>query len=67
MDPAVAGGFYEDKWFTDVLYRVKAGKEATVYCCQAGPAVGHELIAAKVYRPRMFRAMRNDSCTGEAT
>jgi len=55
------GGFYEDKWFTDILYRAKGGKEATVYCCQAGPAVGAELLAAKVYRPRAFRAMKNDS------
>jgi RIO kinase 1 len=54
------GGFYEDRWFTEVLYRVKAGKEATVYCCRAHPSTGLELLAAKVYRPRMFRAMRND-------
>ena len=54
------GGFWEDKWFSDVLYRVKAGKEATVYCCRADPSIGRELIAAKVYRPRMFRAMKND-------
>ena len=53
--------FYVDEWFTDVLYRVKGGKEATVYCCRAHPATGVDLIAAKVYRPRMFRAMRNDS------
>jgi len=52
--------FYFDRWFTDVLYRVKAGKEATVYCCQGHPDTGSDLIAAKVYRPRMFRAMRND-------
>ena len=53
-------GFYEDKWFTDILYRVKGGKEATVYCCRAHPSTGLELLAAKVYRPRVFRAMRND-------
>ncbi len=55
------GGFYMDEWFTDVLFRVKGGKEATVYCCKAHPATGHEFIAAKVFRPRMFRAMKNDS------
>ena len=55
------GGFYVDEWFTDILFRVKGGKEATVYCCQAHPATGHELIAAKVFRPRIFRAMKNDS------
>jgi RIO kinase 1 len=55
------GSFFADGWLTDVLYRVKGGKEATVYCCKADPATGHDLIAAKVFRPRMFRAMRNDS------
>ena len=53
------GGFYEDGWLTDVLFRVQGGKEATVYCCRANPATGYDLIAAKVFRPRMFRAMRN--------
>lgn len=55
------GGFYADDWFTDVLYRVKGGKEATVYCCRAHPSTGLDLLAAKVFRPRMFRAMRNDA------
>ena len=54
-------GFYEDQWINDVLYRVKGGKEATVYCCEAHPSMGVELLAAKVYRPRKFRAMRNDA------
>ncbi|HEY0069685.1 MAG TPA: RIO1 family regulatory kinase/ATPase [Chloroflexia bacterium] len=54
------GGFYEDALITDVLRQVKGGKEANVYCCTAGPALGVELIAAKVYRPRMFRNLRND-------
>lgn len=40
---------------------VKSGKEATVYCCQAHPATGVELLAAKVYRPRNSRSFRNDS------
>jgi RIO kinase 1 len=52
--------FWRDRWFTDILYRVRPGKEATVYCCPAGPAIGVEYIAAKVYRPRKFRAMTND-------
>ena len=54
------GGFYQDRLITDVLYRVKGGKEATVYCCQAHPSTGMQYVAAKVFRPRMFRAMRND-------
>ena len=55
------GGFWKDRLFTDVLYRVKAGKEATVYCLRGGPAVNGRLIAAKIYRPRMFRTMKNDA------
>lgn len=54
------GGFYEDGIITDVLRQVKGGKEATVYCCAAAPAMDAELIAAKIYRPRMFRNLRND-------
>ncbi len=54
------GMFYEDDWLTDVLYRVKGGKEATVYCCQAHPSTGLVLLAAKVFRPRRFRAMKHD-------
>jgi RIO kinase 1 len=55
------GHFYDDKQITDVLYTVKGGKEATVYCCAAHPATGLELIAAKIYRPRPFRQLRNDA------
>ena len=32
-----------------------------MYCCQAGPGVAMELLAAKVYRPRRERAMRNQA------
>ncbi len=53
--------FWEDQLMTDVLYRVKGGKEATVYCCRAHVKTRRPLVAAKVFRPRMFRAMRNDS------
>ncbi len=55
------GLFYEDQVITDVLRQVKGGKEATVYCCRASPALGVDLVAAKVYRPRMFRQLRNDA------
>jgi RIO kinase 1 len=54
------GHFYDDNLLLDVLRKVKAGKEATVYCCSAHPSTGLELVAAKVYRPRMFRQLRND-------
>jgi RIO kinase 1 len=54
------GPFYDSKLITDVLKKVKGGKEANVYCCAAHPDTGLELIAAKIYRPRMFRNLRND-------
>ena len=54
-------GFYEDHQIEDVIKPVKGGKEATVYCCLAGPSLGVELVAAKLYRPRIFRNLRNDS------
>src|SRR3954471_13273189 len=37
--------FYEEHLILDVLKPVKGGKEATVYCCQADPVVGVELLA----------------------
>ena len=52
--------FYDRGLITDVLARVKGGKEANVYRCAANPETGLELVAAKVYRPRMFRNLRND-------
>jgi RIO kinase 1 len=54
------GGFYEHKWILDVLRRVKGGKEASVYLCRAGAEVNADFIAAKVYRPRMLRNLKND-------
>ena len=53
--------FYQSGVITRVLRRVKGGKEANVYCCQANPDTGLELVAAKIYRPRMLRSLRNDS------
>ncbi len=53
--------FYDDLWLNDVAFRVKGGKEATVYCCTAHHSTDRELLAAKVFRPRRFRAMRNDA------
>ena len=54
-------GFYQDNVISDVLARVKGGKEANVYCCEAHPATGMDLIAAKIYRPLAHRTMRNDA------
>ena len=54
------GELYEHQWISDVLSRVKGGKEASVYQCRAGTAVKANLAAAKVYRPRSLRNLRND-------
>lgn len=53
--------FYNKNIITDVIGKVKGGKEANVYCCAAHPSTGLNLIAAKIYRPRMFRNLRNDA------
>ncbi len=53
---------YEQEWVSDVLRKVKGGKEASVYLCKAGPEIpSAEWVAAKVYRPRMLRNLRNDA------
>ncbi len=52
--------FYDERLISDVLASVKGGKEASVYCCRAELQTGQELLAAKVYRPRQFRNLRND-------
>jgi RIO kinase 1 len=53
--------FYDEGIITDVLALIKGGKEASVYLCEPHPAMGLGLLAAKVYRPRMFRNLRNDA------
>jgi RIO kinase 1 len=53
--------FYTNQVITDVLWKVKGGKEANVYCCKAHHSTGLDLVAAKIYRPRMFRNLRNDA------
>ena len=54
-------GLAEQGLIEAILYPVKGGKEASVYCCKAGPGAAMELLAAKVYRPRRERAMRNQA------
>ncbi|MBI5951342.1 MAG: hypothetical protein HY865_06775 [Chloroflexi bacterium] len=51
----------EHKWISDVLRKVKGGKEASVYLCTSGVAVDAPLLAAKIYRPRMLRNLKNDA------
>lgn len=55
------GPFYRENIISDVTRVVKGGKEANVYQCEAHPATGLELIAAKLYRPRMLRHLKNDA------
>ena len=54
------GPFYEHKLISDVLRRLKGGKEASVYLCQASTESEAQLLAAKVYRPRSLRNLKND-------
>lgn len=54
------GRFFEQQWFSDVLRMIKGGKEASVYQCAASPQIGASYLAAKVYRPRKFRNLKND-------
>jgi len=51
--------FYHGKLIADVNRRVKGGKEANVYCCTPHPESGRDLIAAKLYRPRKFRSLKD--------
>ena len=50
----------QHQWIADVLRKVKGGKEASVYLCRSGTAVPEPLVAAKVYRPRSLRNLKND-------
>jgi RIO kinase 1 len=54
------GDFYEHNWISDVMSRIKGGKEASVYLCQSDAVDGTRLTAAKVYRPRSLRNLKND-------
>jgi RIO kinase 1 len=49
------------QWISDVLRKVKAGKEASVYLCKSGDAVDAPFVAAKIYRPRSLRNLKNDA------
>ncbi|MCP3906200.1 MAG: hypothetical protein GY715_21455 [Planctomycetes bacterium] len=53
--------FIEEGWLSDILYEVKSGKEATVFCCSGGSRSPVPLIAAKVYRPIESRRFKNDA------
>lgn len=55
------GHFYRENIITDLTRLVKGGKEANVYACTAHPAAGVNMIAAKLYRERMLRNLKNDA------
>ncbi len=55
----------DDQLIQDVLYPVKSGKEATLYCCSGGARANADLVAVKIYKPQQFRAFRNDSAYQE--
>lgn len=61
LDNAALDYFYAEGWISQVLYQLKSGKEATVFCCQAGGSTGRGLLAAKLYRARQHRTFRNDA------
>ncbi|MEY2936769.1 MAG: hypothetical protein RL033_7518 [Pseudomonadota bacterium] len=56
---AYLGRMQEDEFILDVVRRVKAGKEATVYACTGHPSTGRAVIAAKLYRERSMRSSKN--------
>ena len=51
--------FFENGILNQVVSRQSSGKEATVYCCEGGPALGAgQLVAAKIYRSPERRAFK---------
>lgn len=53
------GPLHDRELIGDVLGRIKAGKEATVYTCSGGPGSGVAVLAAKLYRAQSLRGERN--------
>ena len=53
--------FADEGWISEILYEVKSGKEATVFCCRGGTLAPAPLVAAKVYRPIETRGFKNDA------
>ncbi len=52
--------FYQEDWIEDILKMVRGGKEASIYLCSRPVGSSPRWIAAKVYRPRRFRNLKND-------
>jgi RIO kinase 1 len=53
--------FIEDGVIDSLLFPVTSGKEGTLYCASAGPRLGMDLVAVKVYKPQQFRSFKDDS------
>jgi len=53
--------FFVQGLITDIVGRIKSGKEAAIYCCRADESTGFNLLAAKVYHPLKCRGFRNDA------
>ncbi|MHC4416759.1 MAG: RIO1 family regulatory kinase/ATPase domain-containing protein [Planctomycetota bacterium] len=54
-------GFFDEGWISEVLYEVKGGKEAVIYCCRGGALLPGRLVAAKAYRSKTTRSFKNDA------
>jgi RIO kinase 1 len=59
--------FFDKELIDELLYPVKSGKEATVYCCRGGPKAPVPLVAAKIYHDRERRNFHNDAVYREGT
>lgn len=66
-DPVlVLASMFDEGWVSEVLYEVKSGKEATVYCCRGGDRTAEAmrcqepLVAAKIHRDHRTRRFKND-------
>lgn len=55
------GPFHRLGYFDDILRIVKGGKEASVYQLKGNETTRTQYLAGKIYRPRMFRQLRNDA------
>src|SRR5688572_393021 len=53
------GPFHQRELIADVVERIRAGKEATVYVCTTPAGSARERIAAKVYHPSSRRTTAN--------
>ena len=61
MEHEVFEVLQDSAWISEVLYEVKSGKEATVYCCRGTDRTGLDLVAVKIYRPQDHRTFSNDT------